>query len=139
MSSATLPDRQLDPFRIQQEEDVEDEPEVVVIEPEASQKPIDPQSLGMVLTSTLIGSGRSLVKIDGKTYVFKSAKNEKPIVVHNSDDTEYQFRIVGVAPGYVQLEHDGQIHELKIKQATLADSERIQFHGSGMNPSSPNG
>jgi len=102
---ATLVSETRDPFRTPAVEVAEAEP---IVEDEPEEVPLDvtPESLGMSLSSTIIGPRRRTARIDGKSY------QQGKLVEVVSDGQQIQFELVEVHPRHVILEREGKRFEL---------------------------
>jgi hypothetical protein len=109
--------------------DGEEEEELEEDEPKPE---VTPQTLGMVLTSTLIGPKVSVVKISGKTYVFDRGTangDGRPStrLVFKNERGEFEFEVLSVRSGVVILGRADKQYELRIQPPTLLGDESIQF------------
>lgn len=80
------------------------------LEPKAVQPPPDPQSLGMVLSSTVVGSHRRVALVNGKAYF------EGGSLVLSDNDQPIAFKLVRVHPKGVVLERDGISYEVNLPE-----------------------
>ena len=85
-----------------------------------------PQSLGMVLSSTIIGPHRRLARISRKTYKLGQ------IVRLDEDGRRIAFTLVEVHQGQVVMEREGKRFNLKIP--SRVNSGQIELVGSSKNP-----
>ncbi len=109
MSTAALSTTR-DPFEAPTVKSVE----AKLIEPAPKVPTITPTAAGLVLTSTIIGPGRRIAQINGKTYSVGQTvvvKNEK-----EKQTPEARFRVLEVDPRRAVLESDGQRFELSIPE-----------------------
>jgi len=116
---AELTPGQRDPFV----HPVEPEPAAVVEEeagPESEETPVaaDPESLGLVLSSTIIGPKRSAARINGKTY------GPGQIVVVSKDGRQYEFVLAEIHPRQVVLVRESERFELNLPKPQLSDAIR---------------
>ncbi len=113
--AATLVSDARDPFRASQTEVVNakstEEVEKLPLE-------VTPESLGMSLSSTIIGPRRRMARIDGKTY-----QQGKPVTLVK-DEQRIEFNLLEVHPRHVVLEREGVRFELKIP--SRASTGRIE-------------
>ncbi len=116
---ADLPQGLRDPFvpPIQPEPLVAVEPEVEP-EPAEAQAPVDPASLGLVLSSTIVGPQRRAARINNKTY------RPGQTVVASKDDQQYEFILAEVHPRHVVLTRESVRYELSLPQPDLSDAIR---------------
>jgi hypothetical protein len=119
-STANVILKQLGPFQTPEPKVVEEtvEPE---IEPEIVQKDLTPEELGLVLSSTIIGTRRRLAQISGKTFELGRLVNV------TKDDRRYEFRLVEVQHRMVVLQRNSERFELRIPAPV--DSEKIELYG----------
>ncbi len=109
-----------DPFQMQRPEVVEETVEPKV-EPETVQKDLTPEELGLVLSSTIIGTHRRLAQINGKIVELGRLVNV------TKDDRRYEFRLVEVQHRMVVLQRNSDRFELRIP--VPIDSEKIELYG----------
>jgi len=102
-----------DPFARQRDPFSRVKTRVVIEKPEELS-----QSLGMELSSTIIGSNRRVARINGKTY------QEGSLVEIDKNGREIEFRLERVERRRVVLNRDGKQFELKL--AGSPDSGRIK-------------
>ena len=121
-SAAILPAEQRDPFVT---------PRTQIAKDQAPQKPktanphLTPKSLGMELSSTIVGPRRRLARISGKTYKLGQT------VTMDKDGQQITFTLVEVHPRRVVLEREGMKFELKIP--SRGNSGLIELTGT-LNP-----
>ena len=112
-----------DPFRAVKPETPETETDDTQQQPEPVPPVLTPQSLGLQLSSTVIGPRRRVALIDGKTY------QEGQAIYWAGDGQEIEFRLAEVHPRRVVLQWMGERFELAIPQPKR--SGRIELFGSG--------
>lgn len=81
-----------------------------------------PQSLGLVLTSTILGPQRRVARISGKTYSIGQT-----IEVSAKDSATATFTLVDVQPRRVVLQNDSQRHELSIPEPSNSAKMDFEF------------
>jgi len=125
---AELPQDLRDPFARK----TEPEP-LVAVETEGGPEPeeeapvvMDPASLGLVLSSTIVGPQRRAARINGKTY----RAGEKLIV--NKDGRQYEFVLAEIHPRYVVLSDGTARFELSLPKPDLSDAIR-PYRAAGRN------
>lgn len=95
-----------DPFVLPAaEEQVAEEPSAAEV---AAQQAVTPQSLGLTLSSTVVGARRRIARIAGKNY------GEGDTVEATKDGRSYAFLVASVTPRRVVLSREGQRYELTI-------------------------
>jgi hypothetical protein len=99
-----------DPFHVPKEEIVHSPTE----DQAKPQEPISPASLGMVLSSTLIGPNGAIARIGGKTY------NRGQIVKVEKEGRHYEFIVTEIHDRRVQLETEGKSFQLTIPEPTAS-------------------
>jgi len=119
-SAANVVSSRRDPFRTPKGEVAESQPKDET--PKPDQQEVTPESLGLVLSSTAVGSRRRVAQIGGKTFRLGTTINV------TKDGQQYQFRLVEVHSDRVVLERDAKRFELKIP--TAGGSDRIELYGS---------
>ena len=91
---------------------------------------VTPETLGMVLNSSLVGTKITVVKISGRTFSFASdhrqASGTRDLVFEN-DQGSFQFVVVSAQSGRLVLARDDQQYELTIGSPVLAGNEQVQF------------
>lgn len=112
--AAPLPERR-DPFLT---------PKSMVAEDGSGKAPSDvtPQSLGMVLTTTIIGPRRRVARINGKSY------QQGNTVKLDKDGQQIEFTLLEVHPRRIVLNRGEKRFELRISSS--AHSGRIRLFGS---------
>jgi hypothetical protein len=110
LPASVLP-QQRDPFgkppaKVAEDAEGEDE------ETEVADSNYTPESLGMVLSTTIVGDKWQVAQIDGKTY-----KQGQDINVAK-DGREINFKVAEILPRSVMLLRKGQLFELKISPST---------------------
>jgi hypothetical protein len=134
MAPATPIDSPRDPFR--------------AVAPPASREQVkkpdvpklDMENLGLELTGTLIGPRRSVAMINGRAYALvKSTGSERQAPLKftlQQQDQTYEFTLISIAPGRVELRYQDQPITLlaKDKQVTqkmieLNERSTIELHG----------
>lgn len=102
---------------------------------------IDPESLGLELSSTLIGPRQNVAMINGRAYVLKhqaiGGKRQPVLVSIKLQDQQYQFTLLSIAPDHVEFEYSGQPFLLRVKDKALHertielnDKSTIEIHGT---------
>ena len=86
---------------------------------EVAETPPDPQSLGLVISSTIVGPRRRVALVNGKAYA------EGGTLIVTANDRPIEFRLAKVHPRGVVLEREGKTFEVK-----LARAEMVGPHGS---------
>ena len=116
MTPAELPENSRDPFLahlerslVEEEEEVE-EVEVVV---QPAQPVVTPKSLGLTLTSTIVGSKRRVAMIGGRAY------RQGKMVYALSDGATIGFLLAEVGERHAVLVRDGRDYELTIQSTGL--------------------
>lgn len=107
-----------DPFlahveRIAAEEEKQEVEEVVV------RPAVTPESLGLEVTSTIVGTQRRTAVIDGRAYA------EGRRVIKQAGEHTFVFELAEVHPRHVVLMHDDHRFELKIKRSDFAVIETV--------------
>lgn len=110
---ADLPQRR-DPFRAAKLVVAEMNAEQHKQEPEPVETPVTPQSLGLILSSTVVGPRRRVALINGKSY------EEGRTIESASDGHRVEFKLAEVHSRCVVLERMGERFELAIAQPTRA-------------------
>lgn len=82
---------------------------------------ITPESLGLALSSTLIGPHRRTALINGKAY------EQGRAIQITKDGKRYEFTLVEVHPRRIVLKQEGNRYELTIPQSTA--SGRLELYG----------
>lgn len=108
LAASTVRDRR-DPFvtpkcqvvQAETEPKTEEEPQKVSVD-------VTPESLGMVLSGTIIGPHRRVARIDGKSY------QQGDTVIGSKDGQPIEFRLAQVYPRRIILNQDERQFELKI-------------------------
>jgi len=123
---AELPEGLRDPFALS----VEPEPAVAVEtesgpEPEEAQPAVDPASLGLVLSSTIVGPRLRAARIAGKTY------HRGETLVVTKDGRQYQFVLAEIHPRVVVLEGEAGRFELRLPKPDLSNAIRPYRPGAG--------
>lgn len=90
--------------------------------PKVVGREITPQSLGMVLSGTILGAGRSVARISGRNY-----EQGRPVEVVAKDGKSFAFVLTQVEAKRVVLERAGGQYELKIQPSK--SSGRIELLG----------
>lgn len=111
---ATIGQQQRDPFH-----DVRTEAEKTVEKPVVVEKPVSPESLGLALSSTVIGPKRRVAVINGKSYT------EGDTVTVTADGKEVRLRLMEVRPQQASVEYNATLLQLKIAAPKL--SGRIEL------------
>jgi hypothetical protein len=108
-AATKLPGRP-DPFHevVSKEEEQQAAAEKEAKEAKTAEAPLDPQGLGMVLSSTIIGPNRRVALINGKAYP------EGGQVVLGGSEHPTEFRLTRVHPKGVVLERDGKLFEVNL-------------------------
>ncbi|MCX7426863.1 MAG: hypothetical protein NTW96_14700 [Planctomycetia bacterium] len=75
---------------------------------EAAETPPDPQSLGLVISSTIVGPRRRVAVVNGKVYA------EGRTLVVTANDRPIEFRLAKVHPRGVVLERGGKTFEVSL-------------------------
>lgn len=114
--AATLVSDARDPFCVSRTEVVKAKPTEEV---EEFPLEVTPESLGMSLSSTIIGPRRRLARIDGKTY------EQGKLVTLVKDEQRIEFNLLQVHSRHVVLEREGERYELKIP--SRASAGRIEI------------
>jgi len=134
MVPAAAMDQQRDPFRVVLPPVSESQ-----VKQQAAPQ-LDVNNLGLELTGTLIGPRQSVAMINGRAYVLKhraGSKKPQPLQIHiRQQDQDYEFKLLSIAPGLVELEYQNQSLTLKandkqLTQKTIQLDERstIELHG----------
>lgn len=76
--------------------------------------PVSPASLGMALTSTLIGPGGGIARIGGRTY------NRGQIIEAEKEGRNYKFILTEIQDRRVVLEMEGERFELSIPEPGMS-------------------
>jgi hypothetical protein len=97
-----------DPFAVPQIEEPEDVSEEQEEELEQPLDEMTPESLGLVLSGTIVGPGRRVAQINGRTY----HQGETIRIVDAG--REIQFALAAVHPRFAVLEREGTQFELSI-------------------------
>ncbi|MCE9555015.1 MAG: hypothetical protein K8T91_16800 [Planctomycetes bacterium] len=117
MRPAPSLDKARDPFR-----KVAPAPSTAQTEKPVAPK-IDPASLGLELSSTLIGPRHSVAMINGRAYVLPQGthtQNRQSVqMVFKVQDQHYQFTLLAIGPEQVELEYLGQRFSLRVKDKPL--------------------
>ena len=102
-----------DPFQVAQARRMElaEKKQTPVAQPEPV---ITAASLGLQLSSTMVGPGRSLAIINGRTYQLGQ------ILEWSKDGTSLALELAEVAPGRIVLRSEGQSLEVTIPQRPIA-------------------
>lgn len=114
--TAESPIRGRDPFRFVAQAVKPTEPP-----PEPKKKPIVAETFALALSGTVVGPGRRLATINGKTY------REGDDVKLTSDGQSVAFKVAEVHPQSVVLSFQGKSLELKMK--VLAATSQIELMG----------
>lgn len=114
--AATLVSDARDPFRVSRTVVVEVKPTEEV---EELPQEVTPESLGMLLSSTIIGPHRRMARIDGKTY------EQGKLVTLVKDEQRIEFNLLEVHSRHVVLEREEKRYELKIP--SRASAGRIEI------------
>jgi hypothetical protein len=115
-STATLVMAEGDPFGAAKAAPPPPKPEA---ETQTVKESVTPQSLGLVLTSTIIGPRRRVARINGKTY------EEGQTCELSKDGQPFAFTLAEVHPRRVVLTREGTAYELLIPAP--AGSKRIEM------------
>jgi hypothetical protein len=130
MASATLPAGLQDPFRQPAPKVEEPDADEVAKTPEPPAR-LDPEKMGMVLTSTMVGSHRAVIQISGKSLAMPIDANGRPTKTttlwHTHGGTDYPFAVVAVQPGGVVLQHESETYNLRMKQPSSVGNGIVQF------------
>lgn len=115
---AGIPPEGRDPFVIPGSQLVEvpsvEDPDGPIVPPDVA-----PESLGMVLSSTIIGPGRRMARIDGKLY------RQGDPVAHQKDGRPIRFLLAEVHSRQVILQRNGERFELKTPSAPRAGTIEV--------------
>ena len=101
---------------------------------------VDPASLGLELTGTLIGSRQNVATINGRAYVMPRStpgmSRHAVQVVIKQQNHEFQFKLLSIEPDHVNMEFQGQPFKLKVKDKQFIDKtfelnekSTIELHG----------
>ena len=106
------------PFRIPRPQSVQhsERPKVVDL-------PVSPQSVGLALSSTIVGQDRRVARLNGKTYA-----EGRRVEVVTKDGRKLAFILVEIEPRRVLLERLGMVYELTIRSPGSSGS--IELLGS---------
>lgn len=117
MRPAASLDKARDPFR-----KVAPPPSAAQAEKPVAPK-IDPASLGLELSSTLIGPRHSVAMINGRAYVLPhrtSTGFRQPVqMLFKVQDQQYQLTLVSIGAEQVELEYLGQPLSLRVKDKPI--------------------
>lgn len=114
-----------DPFVTPESQFVDPDPDPMPepdSQPEKVPPDVTPESLGLVLSSTIIGPRGRVARINGKSY------GPGQTVKVSNDGQEIEFTLAEVHPRRVVLSREGKRFELKIPSAIRTG--RIEMHGS---------
>lgn len=115
LSAKRAPDWR-DPFMTPETEIVQAQPEAV---PEQVKPEVSPKSLGMSVSSTIVGPGRRVAQIDGRAY------REGGTIKLVRDGQEIEFTLAEVEPHSVTLTREGKEFRLHTHRPTR--SGRIEL------------
>lgn len=106
------PAGQRDPFQyVEAEKEVKPQEE----RPVEDVKPVSPESLGMVLTMTVVSGKKSLARINSKTYKLGAT------VELSKEGKSHRFELVDVQTRQVVLQHDGHRFPLAVASSRRSD------------------
>ncbi|MCE9547654.1 MAG: hypothetical protein K8T25_19465 [Planctomycetia bacterium] len=98
---------------------------------------LDAESLGLVLTSTLIGPRQNVATINGRTYALPrggSQANSRPVqVVVDQQGQTLKLNLLLVEPTRVLLEYEGQRFSLALKEKKLNSKSTFEVSGETAN------
>ncbi len=99
------------------------EPEVAAktaaeVAPVEAQTPVDPASLGLVLSSTIVGPQRRAARINNKTY------QPGQTIAVSKDGRQFEFVLAEVHPRHVVLTDQSARYELSLPKPDLSDAIR---------------
>ena len=129
MESAGLPKGVQAPFKLltpatTDQDQQTDEDEVALAAAE-----LTPDTLGLVLTSTLVGRQRSIIQISGKTYAVAHPQGGTKIpIAFPTDQGVVRFDVLSVRPQLVVLQRNNKTYTLTMKKSPATseqDRERV--------------
>ncbi len=129
METAVANDDVLDPFRPLVRPKVTIAGEQQQAEAIVRQHAVSPQSVGLELSSTLVGRVRSVAMINGKAYRLTRTESgiqqEPPFIKVQGNDREIRFLLTEVHAKAVVLENAGQEFRLKLPGQVASDAITI--------------